>query len=86
MKKNADAYGDFDFQIYPFSNCSLMNFLSASSSSLVVGIILQLIASGAPSFSSMAWSHGLDGGNLFDSSLLNIFECHWYSSGIFTSC
>ena len=77
---------NFDFRMYPFSSCSLMNFLSASSSSLVVGMILQLIASGAPSFSSMAWSHGLDGGKQCDSSSLNTFEWRWYSSGIFTSC
>ena len=53
MKKNADAYGDLDFQMYPFSSCSLMNFLSASSSSIIVGMILQFMASGAPSFSLM---------------------------------
>ena len=63
MKKKGEAYGDFDFEMYPFSNCSLMKFLSASSSVSVVGYTLQSIAFGAPSFSSIAWSHGLDGGN-----------------------
>ena len=47
---------------------------------------LQFMASGAPSLCSMAWSHGLDGGNQWDSSLLNTFECLWYLSGTFTSC
>ena len=35
------------------------------------------MASGAPSFSSMAWSHGLDGGNRCDSSLL---KCYIWTS------
>ena len=60
MKKKADVYCDLDFWIYPFS---LRKVLSTSSSSIVVGMILQLITFGAPSFRLIAWSHGLDGGN-----------------------
>ena len=84
MKKKADAYGDLDFQMYPFSSCSLRNFWSASSSSAVVGMILQSMALGAPSLSSMAWSYGLDGGNRWASSSLKTFQCFWYSFGIST--
>ena len=44
------------------------------------------MASGTPSFSLMAWSQGLYGGNLCDSSSLKTLECRWYSLRIFTSC
>ena len=84
MKKKADAYGDLDFRMYPFSSYSLRNFWSASSSSAIVGIILQSIALGAPSLSLMAWSHGLDGGNQWASSSLKTFQCFWYSFGVST--
>ena len=57
------TYGNFDFEMYPFSNCSWMNFWRASSSASVVGYTLQSIAFGTPSFNSIAWSHGLNGGN-----------------------
>ena len=45
---------------------------------------LQSIAFGAPSFNSIAWSHGLDGGNWWASSLLKTLQCHLYSLGIST--
>ena len=84
MKKKANAYSNLDFRMYPFSSCSLRNFWSASSSSVIVGMILQSIALGAPSLSSIAWSHGLDGGNRWASSSLKTFQCFWYSSRIYT--
>ena len=75
---------DLDFWMYPFSSCSLRNFWSASSSSAIVGMILQSMALGAPSLSLMVWSHGLYGGNRWASSSLKTFQCFWYSFGIST--
>src|SRR6266571_8401519 len=85
MKKNGDAYGDFDGRIYPFSSCSLMNSRSESSSPLAIGYILQLNDLGASGRSSMAWSHGLSGGNRWDSFSLNVRACRRYSSGTICS-
>jgi len=54
MKKKGDEYGDFDGLMYPFSNYSLMNSHSESSSPLAIGYILQSMAFGAFGNSSMA--------------------------------
>ena len=70
--------------MYPFSNCSWINFWRASSSVSVVGYTLQSITFGEPSFNSIAWSHGLDGGNWWASSSLKTLQCYLYSSGIIT--
>ena len=37
--------------------------------------------SGAPGSNSIAWSHMVDWGSLWDSALLNTLLCLWYSSG-----
>ena len=71
--------------MYPFSSCSLMNSLSESSSPLAIGYILQSNAFGASGRSSIAWSHGLFGGNRCDSFLLNVRACLRYSSGTICS-
>jgi hypothetical protein len=39
-------------------------------------------AAGAPGFSSIAWSHGRDGGNSCEASSENTLEYIWYGSGI----
>jgi hypothetical protein len=81
MKKNGDAYGDFEGRMYPFATISSRNFLSAVSSSLVMGYTLQSNASGAPGLRLIVWSHSLDGGNLSAASLLNNRPNSWYSGG-----
>jgi hypothetical protein len=40
-------------------------------------------AAGAPGFSSIAWSHGRDGGNSCDASSEKNLEYIWYGSGMF---
>jgi hypothetical protein len=40
-------------------------------------------AAGVPGFSSMAWPHGQDGGNLCEASSENTREYIWYGSGMF---
>ncbi len=81
MKKKGDEYGDFDGLMYPFSNYSLMNSHSESSSPLAIGYILQSMAFGAFGNSSMAWSHVLSSGNRCDSFSLKVLACLQYSSG-----
>src|SRR6266702_7729330 len=85
MKKNGEAYGDFDGRMYPFSSCSLMNSHSESSSPLAMGYILQSNDLGASGSNSIAWSHVLAGGNLCDSFSLNVRACWRYSSGTICS-
>src|SRR6266571_6229500 len=85
MKKNGDAYGDFEGRIYPFWSCSSINSLNDSSSPLAIGYILQSNAFGASGRSSIAWSHGLAGGNLCDSFSLKVRACLRYSSGTICS-
>jgi hypothetical protein len=48
-----------------------MNFYSSLSSACDKGISFPGRDASAPGFSSMAWSHILDGGNSCDASLLN---------------
>src|SRR6266404_1313248 len=71
--------------MYPFFNCSSKKATSALSSCCVRGYILQSITSGVSSFSSIAWSHGLLGGNLCDASSLKTLACCRYfpSTSIF---
>jgi hypothetical protein len=57
--------------MYPLATISSRNFLSAVSSSLVMGYTLQSSASGAPGLRSIVWSHSLAGGNLSAASSLN---------------
>ena len=59
-----------------------MNFCSSLSSAYDKGISFLGRDSGAPGFSSMVWSHILDGGNSCDASSLNTQECLQYCSGI----
>lgn len=70
--------------MYPFVYCSQMNSSSALSSASVIGYTLHGIASGTSGLSSIAWSQGLDGGNLYDASSLNSLLKRLYSSGIVT--
>src|SRR6266702_8320932 len=86
MKKNDDAYGDFDSRIYPFSSSSWRNFHTASSSTQFIRYTLQSIASGASFLNSMAWSQARFGGYRFDSSSLNTLANLWYSLGISAFC
>ena len=44
------------------------------------------MVSGASGFRVIAWSHGREGGNFFDSTGSNILACLRYSSGTSTSC
>ena len=44
------------------------------------------MVSGVSGFRVIAWSHGHEGGNFFDSTGLNMFACLWYSLGTSTSC
>src|SRR5580693_10139446 len=72
-------------RMYPFANCSSKNTSRASSSVLVMGYTLQLMASGASFLRVMAWSQVLLGGKHCDSSLLNTDAKRWYSGGSVTS-
>src|ERR1700677_3893692 len=81
MKKNEDAYCDFDGWIYPFAICSSRNSSSALSSCCAIGYTLQSTVSGVFGLSSIAWSHGRDGGNLCDASSLNRRLKEEYSAG-----
>src|SRR6202453_2283842 len=81
MKKNEDAYCDFDGRIYPLASCSSRNSLSALSSCCAMGYILQSTVSGVFGLSSIAWSHGRDGGNLCDASSLKRRLNEEYSAG-----
>ena len=78
MKKKAVGYGLFDSRMVLCCMCSLINFRS-SSSSVCDRWMFQLISvAGAPSFSSMAWSHDLCSGNFLDSWSLNTRACFRY--------
>ena len=44
------------------------------------------MVSGASGFRVIAWSHGREGGNFFDSTGSNMFACLRYSSGTSMSC
>src|SRR6202453_4110507 len=88
MKKNEDAYCDFDGRIYPLANCSSRNSSSALSSCCAIGYTLQSTVSGVFVLSSIAWSQGRDGGNLWDASSLNRWLNEEYSAGtsVFSCC
>ena len=61
-----------------------MNSSKALSSAGVIGYTLHGMASGALGLSLIMWSHGRDGGNLWDASLLNNLLKRSYTSGILT--
>ena len=71
--------------MYPLLSSSLSHFRRASSSLGGNGYSLQSIVSGASGFRVIAWSHGLEGGNFFDSTGSNIRSCLLYSLGTSTS-
>src|SRR5580692_186529 len=81
MKKKGEAYGEIEGLIYPLASCSLRNLSSPLSSSCVIGYTLHGNASGAFGLKSIAWSHGLEGGNRADSSSLNSLLNRLYTSG-----
>ena len=55
---------------------------SSVSSAWDNGISLPGSATSAPGLSSIAWSHGWDGGNSCEASSENTLEYIWYGSGI----
>jgi hypothetical protein len=59
-----------------------MNFLSTPSSVWLSGISLPGSAAGAPGLRSIAWSHGLDGGNSWDASSERTLSNALYCCGI----
>jgi hypothetical protein len=67
-------YGLFDGQIVPLAICSFTNFQSSSCSACDNRISLPGSAVGVPGLSSIAWSHGHDGGNSCDASSENTLE------------
>ena len=71
--------------IYPLAKFSLRNWSSASCSFRDIGYTLQLKLVGASVVSSILWSHGLEGGNFFASSLEKSASCSLNSSGSLTS-
>ena len=75
-----------DGLIYPLPSSSSSHFHRASSSLSGNGYSLQSMVSGASGFKVIAWSHGREGGNFFDSTGSNMFACLRYSSGSSTSC
>jgi len=72
MKKNDAMYWLFDLQMVPFSKCLSINFWSSSCSVVDSLIVLLMSVAGAPSFSSILWSHGFLGKYFFDSWSLKI--------------
>ena len=58
----------------PLAMCSFMKDRSSTSSAWDSGMSLPGSAAGAPGLSSMAWSHGQDGGNLCEASSENTLE------------
>ena len=72
--------------MYPLLSSSSSHFRRASSSLGGSGYNLQSMVSGASGFRVIAWSHGHEGGNFFDSTGSNMFVCLWYSLGISMSC
>jgi hypothetical protein len=78
IKKNGEVYGEIEGHMYPSASCSCRNLHNDLSSSCVIGYTLQGNASGAFGLKSIAWSHGLVGGNLDNSSLLNsLLNCSY---------
>ena len=67
-------------QIVPLLRCSWMNLCLSLFSSWVRGKSLPGRVFGAPGSNSMAWSHMVDWGSLWDSALLNTLLCLLYSS------
>src|SRR5580693_2521741 len=63
--------------------CSFTKDRSSTSSACDSGMSFPGSAAGAPGFSSMAWSHGRDGGNSCEASSENTLEYIWYGSGMF---
>src|SRR6266403_1314061 len=82
IKKNGEAYGELDSQMYPFQRCSSRNLVSLVSWSWDSRYILQSRTARASSFRLIAWSSSRLGGNLSASSSLNTLECWRYSAGI----
>ena len=68
-------------QIVPLLRCSCMNLCISLFSSWVRGSSLPSRVLGAPDSSSMAWSHMVDWGSLWDLASLNTLLCLLYSSG-----
>jgi hypothetical protein len=64
----------------PLSKCSSTNFFSSCCSAADSLIVWLISVDGAPGLSSILWSHGCDGGNFFDSSLLKTSTniLYWY--------
>jgi hypothetical protein len=67
----------------PLAVCSFTKDRSSINSACDNGISLPGSATGAPGLSSMAWSHGQEGGNPCDASSENTLEYIWYGAGIF---
>ena len=67
----------------PLAMCSFTKDCSSTSSAWDSGMSFPGSAAGVPGFSSIAWSHGQDGGNSCDASSENTLEYIWYGSGIF---
>ena len=72
--------------MYPLLSSSSSHFRRASSSFGGNGYSLQSMVSSASGFKVIAWSHGCEGGNFFDSTGSNMFACLLYSLGTSTSC
>ena len=70
-----------DTQIVPLLRYSCINLCILLFSSWVSGSSLPGRVFGAPGSSSMAWSHMVDWGSLWDSASLNTLLCLWYSFG-----
>jgi hypothetical protein len=69
----------------PLAVCSFTKDRSSTSSAWDSGMSFPGSVAGMPGFSSIAWSHGRDGGNLCEASLENTLEYIWYGSGILES-
>ena len=66
----------------PRLRCLATNFRISASSSWFSGRSRAGRVAGAPGRSSIAWSHTVCWGSLWDFSLLNTFWCCLYSAGI----
>ena len=77
MKKKGDAHGELTFLMRPSSSFLLVNSAAAWISLHAKGYTLQLMVSGAPSFSQTAKSLGQDGGNRLVAFSENSRACHW---------
>ena len=74
--------GDLDGWRYPLCNISSSHLHMATCRLGSSGYTLQLMVSSASGLSTMAWSHGHEGGNRWASSSLNTLAWCWYSFGI----